>query len=851
MSHVAPKPRPSVRHRDPTGAALEACKLWVSEHPGKFPSTKKIRHIRGAFTRGSTSVRSFHRWFETHFTHRQLLSKNEIISKHRLKQGICTTAPSNISRDANRPFVCTLRCGQQFEDKNAWQKHEEFNHPLLWSCRQADCLSVFSRKDHFKTHLSKVHHQEVSKKDLDGPYFKIDRQFSPNCLFPTCAVEHRNWKSRCKHLAEHFKGLWNENEWNTETDRNICEEDSSELSDSDTHESGSDDESEGSDDDQDSSGAARDSAKGPNNGQGFSSAGFPPSRTDYSSQTQRNPGYGTSSQNGHQMHQHNYSTMSFTVQVQNQILNTHLNESDEIHQKPKQNAANVLLNISRRVPSSYLIFSSIANWIQQQDSEATLLCKTVKYQYTAENQRTYREVHITGRLQHPHVVRLIATYTEKASLTLITEPRAGYSLAQYLHTTSLGFHVERPILHWFGCLLSGLAYIHDRGIRHRDITPSSILIKDHNVFFADFSTSNMVSENESIVSGIHGFTKQYAAPEIWSGIRGRASDVWALGCVFLDIVSAVLRASVAQHPEAPVGRSYRPEEDPRHVRDLGAASERLATLRHFTEVYHRSAFLATVLDLCEEMLNPKPAERPGAAELARRINRDGCCSDAETPPLRETNSESLLVGYDRRVLSTSTVLSSDWESIGPLLKKVGMMKTFAYGDESALSQSETLVESYNDRVPGASGGNASVAKTFLQFAKDFKPNLESGAEAHKPPAAQSARGAIARYVAEYDSYQAFLAGARGKREQDPRPQLLASLKRTARSEDSVTHSKTSRLPHPSKRRAGSDSVEAYNPKKQPSGLHFRNKFKKPLRAFAGLSKYEVSKHATRSSIWNT
>ena len=94
----------------------------------------------------------------------------------------------------------------------------------------------------------------------------------------------------------------------------------------------------------------------------------------------------------------------------------------------------------------------------------------------------------------------------------------------------------------YGCLASGLAFIHKQTIRHKDIKPQNILIHQGNVLFTDFGISVDFSEHGRSTTTGHpqSFTRKYCAPEVanWDK-RNSKSDVFSLGCVYAEILDAL------------------------------------------------------------------------------------------------------------------------------------------------------------------------------------------------------------------------------------------------------------------------------------------------------------------------
>ncbi|KAJ8115582.1 hypothetical protein OPT61_g2790 [Boeremia exigua] len=185
----------------------------------------------------------------------------------------------------------------------------------------------------------------------------------------------------------------------------------------------------------------------------------------------------------------------------------------------------------------------------------------------AEKERIFNnEIAVIRRLHtHHHIVRVFATYMTSNHFGLILQPVAdGGDLAKYLvdywsrlddkeptYSEDTELEALRCVLKQaFGCLASGLAFIHAQRIRHKDIKPQNILVHEGSVVITDFGYSLDTSQfSTSATDGTPNFlTKRYAAPEVLDNeSRNSSSDIWSLGCVFIEILSALTLAFKVDH----------------------------------------------------------------------------------------------------------------------------------------------------------------------------------------------------------------------------------------------------------------------------------------------------------------
>jgi len=174
--------------------------------------------------------------------------------------------------------------------------------------------------------------------------------------------------------------------------------------------------------------------------------------------------------------------------------------------------------------------------------------KTIRRQlaYGTRAQHAMREflneMKIMKRLEHQHIVRYIGSYTDKKDLGLIMSPIADCDLEAYLQNIYRRPEFYPTLKTFYGCLATALAYLHENNIKHRDIKPQNILVEKASVLLTDFGLSH---ETIDTTSGSRPGTPRYQSPEVADmQKRNATTDVWSLGCVFLEMLTTLLGYNV-------------------------------------------------------------------------------------------------------------------------------------------------------------------------------------------------------------------------------------------------------------------------------------------------------------------
>ncbi|QSQ17168.1 serine/threonine protein kinase [Myxococcus landrumensis] len=221
--------------------------------------------------------------------------------------------------------------------------------------------------------------------------------------------------------------------------------------------------------------------------------------------------------------------------------------------------------------------------------------------------RTMRELTALLLLEHPNIVRHQGYgYAERGNAYLALEYVDGWTMAEWAERKHPTF---REVLTVFDKLAGALSYMHSRGILHRDLKLSNVLIRksDGEPVIIDFSCATFSAAEELTDSGLPPGTDRFRAPEQFRWLmahkdqhRARyayqvADEVFALGAMLFDLLT-----------------------DPRPTAERTRASLNSPSLKPPAVCSQNRRVPEFLSDLVGSMLSREPGLRPVDTEALRR-----------------------------------------------------------------------------------------------------------------------------------------------------------------------------------------------------------------------------------------
>ncbi len=154
------------------------------------------------------------------------------------------------------------------------------------------------------------------------------------------------------------------------------------------------------------------------------------------------------------------------------------------------------------------------------------------------------EFNILKKLDHPNIVKIFEFYDSNSNYYIITEYCKYGELYRHIYYN----YSERQLCVLFYQVFSGLCYLHEKNIIHRDIKLENIMISDIEkdiitkeeyfwIKIIDFGTAKIFQKNkkEKTVIG----STYYIAPEVLKKKYNEKCDTWSIGVVLFMLITGV------------------------------------------------------------------------------------------------------------------------------------------------------------------------------------------------------------------------------------------------------------------------------------------------------------------------
>ncbi|XP_061046885.1 LOW QUALITY PROTEIN: inactive serine/threonine-protein kinase PLK5 [Eubalaena glacialis] len=200
-----------------------------------------------------------------------------------------------------------------------------------------------------------------------------------------------------------------------------------------------------------------------------------------------------------------------------------------------------------------------------------------------------REIALHSRLRHRNIVAFHGHFADRDHVYMVLEYCSRQSLAHVLEVRQT--LTEPEVRYYLRGLVSGLRYLHQRRIVHRDLKLSNFFLnKNMEVKIGDLGLATRVGPGGRCHRVLCG-TPNFLAPEVVSR-NGHScqSDIWALGCVMYMVLTGA-----PPFVAAPLSEMYQ------NIRD-----------GRYPEPAHLSP---NARRLIARLLAPNPAERPSLDHL--------------------------------------------------------------------------------------------------------------------------------------------------------------------------------------------------------------------------------------------
>ncbi|KAF7301679.1 Pkinase-domain-containing protein [Mycena indigotica] len=232
-----------------------------------------------------------------------------------------------------------------------------------------------------------------------------------------------------------------------------------------------------------------------------------------------------------------------------------------------------------------------------------------------------REIKLLQSLRHENVVRLFEMMVSNGSVYMVFEYME-HDLTGVLSQTQFSF-TDAHLKSLCRQMLAGLAYLHHKGVIHRDIKGSNILLNNRGELkLADFGLARFYQKRRRSDYTNRVITLWYRPPELLLGatVYGPEVDMWSAGCIMLELFTKkpVFQGNDEIHQLDTIYRVFGTPTVERWPDIVNLPWYELVKPReeipnHFREMF-RKWMSPAALDLAERLLFYDPATRATAVQ---------------------------------------------------------------------------------------------------------------------------------------------------------------------------------------------------------------------------------------------
>lgn len=155
--------------------------------------------------------------------------------------------------------------------------------------------------------------------------------------------------------------------------------------------------------------------------------------------------------------------------------------------------------------------------------------------------KVHREINALKRLTHPNIVKLEEVLQNDKYIGIVLEYASGGELFDYILQNR--YLKDSLASRLFAQLVSGVHYMHSKGIVHRDLKLENLLLDKHkNIIITDFGFVNSFSNDNALMKTSCG-SPCYAAPELVISndpYEPKSVDIWSCGVILYAMLAGYL-----------------------------------------------------------------------------------------------------------------------------------------------------------------------------------------------------------------------------------------------------------------------------------------------------------------------